>query len=78
MQTEKLIGMDTLADFIIPIVGLKLGDHSYQFEVDGKFFKEFDNTDLQEGCLQIDLVLTKRSNLMELVFSCKRQYRESL
>ena len=68
MQTEKLIGMDTLADFIIPIVGLKLGDHSYQFEVDGKFFKEFDNTDLQEGCLQIDLVLTKRSNLMELVF----------
>ena len=68
MRTQKLIGMDTHADFIIPIVGLKLGDHSYQFEVDGKFFKEFDNTELQEGDLQIDLTLTKRSNLMELTF----------
>ena len=71
MRTQKLIGMDTHADFIIPIVGLKLGDHSYQFEVDGKFFKEFDNTELQEGDLQIDLTLTKRSNLMELMFHVK-------
>lgn len=68
MQTQKRIGMDTLTDFIIPIVGLKLGDHSYQFEVDGAFFKEFDNTELEEGKLQIDLTLTKRSNLMELTF----------
>lgn len=60
--------MDTLTDFIIPIVGLKLGDHSYQFDVDGTFFKEFDNTELDEGKLQIDLTLTKRSNLMELTF----------
>ena len=63
--------MDMHADFIIPIVGLKLGDHLYQFEVDGEFFKEFDNTELQEGCLQVDLILTKRSNLMELMFRVK-------
>lgn len=68
MQTQKRIGMDTLTDFIIPIVGLKLGDHSYQFKVDGTFFKEFENTELDEGKLQIDLTLTKRSNLMELTF----------
>lgn len=63
--------MDTLTDFIIPIVGLKLGDHSYQFKVDGAFFKEFENTELEEGKLQIDLTLTKRSNLMELTFKVK-------
>jgi uncharacterized metal-binding protein YceD (DUF177 family) len=63
--------MDTLTDFIIPIVGLKLGDHSYQFKVDGTFFKEFENTELEEGKLQIDLILTKRSNLMELTFNVK-------
>lgn len=68
MQTEKLKGMNVLSDFIIPLIGLKLGDHSYDFKVDGAFFKEFDNTELEDGKLQIDLILTKRSNLMELKF----------
>lgn len=63
--------MDVLAEFIIPIIGLKLGEHKYQFDVDGKFFKEFENTELEEGTLNIDLTLTKRSNLMELVFQVK-------
>jgi len=68
LQTQKRIGMDTLSDFIIPLAGIKLGDHTYQFNVDGTFFKEFENAELQEGKLQIDLTLTKRSNLMELKF----------
>ncbi len=68
MQTEKLKGMNVLSDFIIPLMGLKLGDHSYDFKVNGEFFKEFDNTELEDGTLQIDLILTKRSNLMELNF----------
>ena len=51
--------MNTLTDFIIPIIGLKLGEHSYQFNVDRQFFKEFDNTDLQDGCLKVDLILKK-------------------
>ena len=63
--------MDALSDFIIPIIGLKLGEHFYQFNVDRQFLKEFDNTDLQEGCLQVDLVLKKRSNHMELMFRAK-------
>jgi len=63
--------MDALTDFIIPIIGLKLGEHSYQFKVDRQFFKEFDNTDLQEGGLQVDLILKKRSNHMELMFRAK-------
>ena len=63
--------MDALRDFIIPIIGLKLGEHSYQFNVDRQFFKEFDNSDLQEGCLQVDLVLKKRLNHIELMFRAK-------
>jgi len=68
LQTEKLKVMTVLSDFIIPIIGLKLGDHSYNFKVDGEFFKEFDNTELENGQLKINLILTKRSNLMELNF----------
>ena len=62
--------MDALRDFIIPIIGLKLGEHSYQFNIDQQFFKEFDNTDLQDGYLQVDLIL-KRLNHMELMFQAK-------
>ena len=68
MQTQKPKVMDVLAEFVIPIVGLKLGEHTYQFEVDGKFFEKFDNTELEKGSLHIDLRLVKRSNLMELNF----------
>ena len=63
--------MDAFTDFIIPIVGLKLGEHSYQFNVNRQFFKEFDNTEIQEGCIQVNLILKKRSNHMELVFRAK-------
>ena len=63
--------MDALTDFVIPIVGLKFGEYSYKFKVNGKFFKEFDNTDIQEGNLQISLILKKRSNHMELMFRAK-------
>ena len=63
--------MDALTDFVIPIVGLKFGEYSYKFKVNGQFFKKFDNTDIQEGNLQIDLILKKRSNHMELMFWAK-------
>ena len=68
LQTEKLKVMSVLSDFIIPIIGLKLGDHTYNFKVDEKFFKEFENTELENGLLSVNLVLTKRSNLIELNF----------
>ena len=60
--------MDALTDFVIPIVGLKFGEYSYKFKVNRKFFQEFDNTDIQEGSLQVDLILKKRSNHIELMF----------
>jgi uncharacterized metal-binding protein YceD (DUF177 family) len=68
LQNKKLKVMSVLSDFIIPIIGLKLGNHSYNLKVDGKFFKEFENTELENGLLEVNLVLTKRSNLMELNF----------
>lgn len=63
--------MSAFSDFIIPVVGLKLGEHSYQFEVDRQFFKEFNNAELEQGRVHVDLTLIKRSNLIELVFLLK-------
>ena len=60
--------MDELTDFVIPIVGLKFGEHSYKFKVNRQFFKKFDNTDIQEGSLQVDLILKKRSNHILIIF----------
>ena len=60
--------MNVLSNFIIPIIGLKLGNHTYEFEVDGTFFKEFEHSELKQGFLNINLLLIKRSNLFELIF----------
>lgn len=60
--------MDALTDFVIPIVGLKFGEYSYKFKINRQFFKEFDNTDIQEGSLQVNLILKKRPNHLELMF----------
>ena len=65
--------MDAFTDFIIPIVGLKLGEHSYQFNVNRQFFKEFDNTEIQEGCIQVNLILKKKIKSYGVSVSSKRK-----
>ena len=56
-------------EFDNPLIGfesLKLGKHDYSFLVDTTFFKELEYSEIQEGNVIVDGVLTQSERLIEL------------
>jgi len=52
----------------IPFVGLKIGKHEFEFDIDNTFFSHFDYHEFNDVQVHVDLVLTKKANLLELDF----------
>jgi len=60
--------MRNLAAYTIPFVGLKLGKHQFEYEIDNEFFEHFEYDDLNSSNVKIDLLLEKKTTMMELTF----------
>jgi len=54
--------------FFIPFVGLKLGKHHFDYQIDNTFFQEFDYHQFEDASVQVDLVLEKKQTILELSF----------
>ena len=71
---QKLLGHETddemrnLAAYTIPFVGLKLGKHQFEYDIDNEFFEHFEYDDLNSSNVKIDLLLEKKTTMMELTF----------
>jgi uncharacterized protein len=52
--------------YTIPLNGLKEGRHTYDFEINNKFFEFFEESEIREGELHIDAELDKRSTHYDL------------
>ncbi|WP_159801133.1 DUF177 domain-containing protein [Flavobacterium sp. MK4S-17] len=55
-------------DFLIPFVGLKQGKHQFEFNIDKTFFDAFDFDDFNDVNVKVNLVLEKKSTMLELDF----------
>ncbi|HHB52441.1 MAG TPA: DUF177 domain-containing protein [Saprospiraceae bacterium] len=60
--------MDALQEYNIPFVGLKLGKHQYNYHIDDTFFTAYKYHDFETIDCDIDLVLEKKTTLLELFF----------
>lgn len=60
--------MKDLKQFNIPFVGLKLGKHSFQYQIEQTFFTYFDFQEFENADLQVTLQFTKKPTLLELEF----------
>jgi uncharacterized protein len=49
-------------------VGLKLGEHQYEFLIDDKFFSEIEYSLIDQADIKVDLVLLKQDSMMILNF----------
>lgn len=56
-------------EFIIPISGLKIGSHAFDFQVDSTFFEHFPDSIVKEGSFEVHLDFEKRLDLYEMHFS---------
>lgn len=55
-----------MKDFEIPFVGLKLGEHQFDFEIDAAFFEAFDYPDFEQAELKAQMRMLKRETQMAL------------
>ena len=63
--------MDILKEFLIPFSGLKLGKHQFEFQVNNTFFTHFGYDEFNDSNIKMNVVLEKKSNMLELNFSHK-------
>lgn len=61
--------MKALKDYTIPFVGLKEGEHHFDFEIDNTFFQNFEYDEFNAVSVKIDFKLVKKSTLLELYFT---------
>ena len=60
--------MKQLKEFTIPFVGLKIGKHHFDYSIDQTFFNHFEYEDFNSCNIKVDLILEKKSTLLELHF----------
>ncbi|WP_136482298.1 YceD family protein [Cognatitamlana onchidii] len=60
--------MKALKEFIIPFVGLKVGKHHFEYKVAKAFFEHFEYEDFNDVDVNVNVVLEKKSTLLELHF----------
>ena len=60
--------MSKTKEYLIPFVGLKLGKHQFEFQINNAFFKIFDYDEFQNSNIKVNVVLEKKNNMLELSF----------
>lgn len=60
--------MKPLKAFTIPFVGLKVGKHHFDYDIDNKFFEYFEYEDFNRSDLKVNVILEKKTTLLELHF----------
>jgi len=57
--------------FVILFKGLSAGNHDFVFDVDKRFFDDFEGSEIKEGKINVFVNLAKTANFLELSFRLK-------
>ncbi len=63
--------MKVTNEFLIPFIGLKLGKHQFEYQVSKAFFDDFDYDEFENADIKVNVVLDKKSTMLELAFKHK-------
>ncbi|MFV5701640.1 YceD family protein [Flavobacterium sp. XS2P12] len=58
--------MNKTKEYLIPFVGLKLGKHQFEYQISNAFFEIFDYHEFQNSDIKVNVVLEKKSTILEL------------
>ncbi|MCW9036490.1 DUF177 domain-containing protein [Altibacter sp.] len=61
--------MKELKEFTIPFVGLKLGEHLFDFTIGPSFFEHYEYDEFNDVAIKLDVVLIKKTTLLEFTLS---------
>ncbi|MGJ8665294.1 MAG: YceD family protein [Patiriisocius sp.] len=63
--------MRDLKEYTIPFIGLKLGEHHFDFIVTNKFFEHFEYDEFIDADIKLDVFLNKKTTLLEFTLDFK-------
>ena len=63
--------MSGLLPYILPIKGLGVGIHQFEYEIDDYFFSHFENAPIEGAQIDLKVTFDKRYDLYQLVFEFK-------
>ena len=52
--------MKQLKEFVIPFIGLKLGEHTFDFKITKTFFEYFEYEDFNNSDINLEVLLIKK------------------
>jgi len=65
------VEMNKTKEYLIPFIGLKTGKHHFEYQISNTFFEVFDYHEFNNSNIKVNVVLEKKSSLIELVFKHK-------
>jgi uncharacterized metal-binding protein YceD (DUF177 family) len=68
---QIVVEMSKTKEYVIPFVGLKLGKHKFEYQINNAFFEIFDYNEFQNSDIKVNVILDKKSNLLEIDFKHK-------
>jgi uncharacterized metal-binding protein YceD (DUF177 family) len=63
--------MKELKEFTIPFVGLKVGEHQFDYSISKSFFENFEYEEFNDVDIKLDVLLEKKSTLLEFTLIYK-------
>ncbi|MGK0386357.1 MAG: uncharacterized metal-binding protein YceD (DUF177 family) [Patiriisocius sp.] len=61
--------MRDLKEFTIPFVGLKLGEHHFDYAIENKFFEHFEYDEFNDATINLGVLLDKKTTFMEFTLT---------
>jgi uncharacterized protein len=61
--------MKTQMDYTISFTGLTIGEYEFDFEVDKTLFEEYENEDIQDANVSLNVLLKKEERMLTFDFS---------
>lgn len=68
---QIVVEMNKTKKYLIPFIGLKLGKHHFEYQINNAFFEIFDYHEFQNSDIKVNVVLEKKSTMLELSFKHK-------
>ena len=70
-KKEKTVVMNNLKEYLIPFIGLKLGKHQFDYQIDNSFFEHFEFDEYNASNIKIEVLLEKKSMMLEVTIKHK-------
>ena len=67
----KLMMKKITNEYLIPFIGLKIGKHQFDYQINKKFFDAFDYHEFEKCDIKVDILFEKKSTMLELSFKHK-------